>query len=86
MYSAPLYRTDNLPHQREREEWVRRLQSGQEREEAPVPPKEKSCHREEPFPGLSGDAALVGLILFLLGDHTRGDTLLICILVYLLFH
>ena len=74
MYSAPLR---ELPHQREREEWARRLREG--RTENEPPPRERSH-------GLSGDAALVGLILFLLSDRTKGDALLLGILIYLLLN
>ena len=78
MYSAPL-REKELPHQREREEWSRRLRESRDRAE----PETK---RNNAPPGLSGDAALVGLILFLLSDKTKGDALLLGILVYLLLN
>lgn len=126
MYSAPLHSADSLPHQKEREEWIRRLRAEQEQSDRfampeppcdarwsgpprdpcrpeppcdpcrPEPPREDcspcdcrrppTCGKPDHFPGLSGDAALVGLILFLLGDRTEGDVLLLCILVYLLFN
>ncbi len=78
MYSAPLRDSD---HRREREEWARRLreeQAAQESRQETLPAPRQSV------PGLSGDAALVGLILFLLSDRTKNDTVLLCILAYLL--
>ena len=77
MYSAPL-REEALPHQREREEWARRLREGQ----GETLPRDETRRSAQ---GLSGDAALIGLILFLLSDRTKSDGFLLCILLYLLF-
>ena len=80
MYNAPLHETPPLSHQKEREAWARRLR--EERETSPPARAEDT----KPIRGLSGDAALVGLILFLLSDRTAGDGVLLLILVYLLLH
>ena len=82
MYSAPLREKEPLPHQLEREAWARRLRDGQEKA---LPVSTGGKPRAQTVPGLSGDAALVGLILFLLSDRTKNDMLLLCVLVYLLF-
>lgn len=82
MYSAPL-REQELPHRREREEWARRLRE-EHCGEAPPSPGERE--RRPVVSGLSGDAALAGLLLFLLSDKTKGDVLLIGILIYLLLN
>ena len=80
MYSAPLREKEMLPHQREREEWARRLRE-ERSEPAPRPPEPV---RDRRGTGLSGDAALAGLILFLLSGHEKNDGVLLSILVYLL--
>ena len=81
MYSAPLGDPASPAHQKEREEWVRRLKA--ERAPAPSCPEETEA-RKSAVP--SGDAALLGLILFLLSDRTKNDGVLLCILVYLLLN
>ena len=80
MYSAPLREKEILPHERERDEWARRLREGQETRT----PRPDRNEEKTPRPGLSGDAALAGLILFLLSDHGKSDGILLSILVYLL--
>ncbi|MBQ3865962.1 MAG: hypothetical protein II776_03590 [Clostridia bacterium] len=78
MYSAPL---GDLAHQKEREEWVRRLKADWEPE-----PTRREDGEGQKSAVPSGDAALLGLILFLLSDRTKNDGVLLCILVYLLLN
>ena len=93
MYCAPLRNAEGPSHEREREEWVRRLKARQAEREATsgaafraAPEPSPPSPRRSPLPELSGDAALMGLILFLLSDRTKSDGILLCILVYLLLN
>lgn len=88
----PAFQPDGaaMHHQREREEYLRRLHSPERSPRAEPEEKPASVPRETPnlaalLEAVSPeDSALIALIVFLLCDNTNNDVVLLGILLYIL--